>query len=357
MSEIQKRKDEHLDIVLTAEAARNQMPSAFADVRFEHNALPEIDLADIDLSASFLGRRLAAPLLVSSMTGGPAKAEALNRHIAEACGQLGLAFGVGSQRIALEGQGAAGFGRDLRAAAPDAVILANFGAAQLKAWPGAEMAERAIDMIDADGLIIHLNPLQEAVQAGGDTDWSGLLSRIDAICRACPRPVIVKEVGAGISANLARRLVDAGVTAIDVAGLGGTNWAIVEAARAPTADQRAIGEAFADWGIPTADSIAAVRTACPDALVIGSGGIRDGVDCAKAIRLGADITGLAGSVLESAVASPEAMVARLAVIIAQLRIACFCTSSRTLADLRQAPLLSALPSWQAPPLPSERSSP
>jgi isopentenyl-diphosphate delta-isomerase len=336
MSEIVKRKDEHIEIVLRGASARDARPSVFAGVRFEHNALPEINLDTVDISTTFFSRQLRAPILVSSMTGGPEKAAALNQHIAEACGELGLAFGVGSQRIALEGHGAAGFSRALRDAAPDVAILANFGAAQLKTWNGAEMAERAIDMIDADALVIHINPLQEAVQAGGDTDWSGLLGRIEAVCRAASRPVVVKEVGAGISGRIARRLVDAGVQGIDVAG--------VEAARAPSPDQRAIGEAFHDWGIPTPEAITAAREACPDAQVIGSGGVRDGVDAAKAIRLGADIAGLAGSVLESAVDSTEAMIGQLQAIVAQLRIACFCTGSRNITELRCAPLLSGSPS-------------
>jgi isopentenyl-diphosphate delta-isomerase len=343
MSDIEKRKDQHLDIVLSGVASSVETQSAFAHIRFEHNALPEIDLDQVDLSTSFLSHRLSAPLLISSMTGGPRKAEALNRHIAEACNHLGLAFGVGSQRIALEGGNAAGLGRALRNAAPNAPILANFGAAQLKQWNGVEMANRALDMIDADGLIIHLNPLQEAVQAGGDTAWSGLLERIEAVCRAVERPVIAKEVGAGISANVARRLMDAGVAGIDVAGFGGTNWAVVEAARAETDAQRAIGQSFRNWGIPTPDAIVAVRDACPDTLLIGSGGINDGIDCAKAIRLGADMTALAGPLLESAIESTDALIIRLETIIAELRIACFCTGSRDLARLREAPLLPTPP--------------
>lgn len=339
MPDIEKRKDEHLDIVLSGVATTSTAGSPFAGVRFEHTALPELDLADIDLTTTHFARRMNAPLLVSSMTGGPHKAEALNRRIAEACQELGLAFGVGSQRIALEGGKAAGLGRALRQSAPDTPILANFGAAQLKVWDGADMARRAVDMIDADALIIHLNPLQEAVQAGGDTEWSGLLSRIEAVCRALDKPVVAKEVGAGISPRVAQRLVAVGVTGIDVAGFGGTNWAVVEAARAETTAQSAIADAFRDWGIPTTQAIIGARHACPDALVIGSGGIANGVDCAKAIRIGADIAGLAGPLLESAVESTEALVTRLKTIIAQLRIACFCTASRDLSELRKAPLM------------------
>lgn len=201
------------------------------------------------------------------------------------------------------------------------------------------MAERAIDMIDADALIVHLNPLQEAVQAGGDRDWSGLLAKIAALARRLAKPIVVKEVGGGISATVARRLVEAGVGVIDVAGLGGTSWAAVEGARAPDAAQKAIAAAFHDWGIPTARALVDVRAACSETPLIASGGIRDGVDAAKAIRLGADLVGQAGGVLAAAMAGPEAIVAHVGILVAQLRIACFCTGSRDLAALRQAALV------------------
>jgi isopentenyl-diphosphate delta-isomerase len=340
MADIRQRKSEHIDVVLSGVAAGAPGASGFAGLRFEHVALPELSIDEIDLGTTFLKRKLAAPLLISSMTGGPARAEGINAALAEAAGTLGIALAVGSQRIALEAAGAAGFDGRLRQRAGPVPILANLGAAQLAQWPGTAEAERAVAMIDADALIIHLNPLQEAVQPGGDRDWRGLLGRIEALARRLPVPLVVKEVGNGISGAVARRLVDAGVGIIDVAGAGGTSWAAVEGARAAEAHDRAVAAAFHGWGIPTAQAITEVRAACPDAVVIGSGGVRDGVDVAKAVRLGADLVGQAAGVLAAAIEGPEAVIAHFRVICDQLRIACFCTGSRDLTALRQARLLS-----------------
>ncbi|MGI9424756.1 MAG: type 2 isopentenyl-diphosphate Delta-isomerase [Hyphomicrobiaceae bacterium] len=341
MSDITQRKLEHIEIVLSDNTVKAGHAAGFESIRFEHVALPELALVDIDLRTELFGHSMNAPLLISSMTGGPARAEDLNQHIAEACNALGIAFGVGSQRIALEGEGSAGFGPELRKRAPNVPILANFGAAQLRQWDGAEMARRAMEMIAADAMIVHLNPLQEAVQAEGDTDWRGILDAIAELCRKSEFPVVVKEVGAGISPRTAAQLVDAGVTAIDVAGAGGTSWAAVEAARAPSDATRRIASAFHDWGIPTAQAVVGARRACPDTTIIASGGIRDGIDCAKAIRLGADVVGLAAAVLPAAITSSDAIVDELNIVIEQLRIACFCTGSGDLTELKTASLLSA----------------
>lgn len=331
------RKDQHLDIVLGGHG-RGRARSGLEEVAFVHVALPELHMDEIDLSLDFLGRRIAAPLLVSSMTGGPARAAAINRHLAQACEALGLPLAVGSQRVAIEGGGAGGLGAELRRLAPSVPLLANLGAAQLNTGFGAEEARRAVEMIGADALIIHLNPLQEAVQPEGDRDWRGLLSRIEALARALPVPLAAKEVGAGISGAVARRLWEAGVGIIDVAGSGGTSWAAVEAERARNPRQAAVARAFADWGIPTARAIIEVRGSCPDAVVIGSGGIRDGLDAARAIRLGADLVGQASGLLDAATKSAEAVAEHLGTTIAQLRVACFCTGSRDLAALRAAAL-------------------
>ena len=343
MTDAVTRKSQHLDIVLKHDVAARGITTGFEQIRFEHVALPEMALADIDLSTSFLNRRLGAPLMISSMTGGPERAEGINRAIAEASQHLRIAFGVGSQRVALEGGTAGlargGFGRHLRDAAPDVPILANFGAAQLRGWDGGDMARRAVDMIGADALIVHLNPLQEVVQPEGDRDWRGVLDALTALAKASPVPVIVKEVGAGISGALARRLWDAGIRIIDVAGAGGTSWAAVEAERATDARAKEIAAPFRDWGIPTARAVADVRAACPSATVIASGGLRDGLDVAKAIRLGADLGGFAAGVLDAALLGGEALSGRLGVVVEQLRIACFCTGSRDLATLRRAPLV------------------
>ncbi len=338
-SDIDTRKTDHLDIVLDPQLSPKRADSGFDAIVFEHVALPELSLAEIDLSTRFLGRALKAPLLISSMTGGPERAARINANLAEAAEALGLALAVGSQRIAIEGRGTGGLDRSLRERAPSIPILANVGAAQLVLGYGERQARQAVEMIEADALIVHLNPLQEAVQRGGDTDWRGILRAIEALVRAVPFPVVVKEVGAGISGRLARRLVDAGVAAIDVAGAGGTSWAAVEAERASDPATRETAMIFADWGISTAKAIADVRAACPDALVIGSGGVRHGLDAAKAIRLGADLAGQAAASLKSADESAEAAAAHFENVMAQLRIACFCTGSADLAALRRAPLL------------------
>lgn len=338
-SAISPRKDEHLDIVLSGQA-RATVATGLEAVRFEHCALPEMSLDEVDLSQRFLEHDLAAPLIISSMTGGPARAEAINENLAHAARRLGIALAVGSQRIAMEGRAGHGLGSRLRDLARGIPLFANFGGAQLAAGYGVRQARQAIEMIGADALIIHLNPLQEAVQPEGDRNWSGVLAGIERLARESGSPVVVKEVGNGISAGVARRLRDAGAAAIDVAGAGGTSWAAVEAGRALSPGERAVALGFAGWGIPTAQAIRGVRRACPDLPVIGSGGIRSGLDVARALRLGATIVGQAAGMLEPALDSPDAVVAHVETMLRELRIACFCTGSRNLAALRRAPLLA-----------------
>lgn len=338
-SPIGRRKSDHLDIVLDPRLTFRRASSGLEAVRFEHVALPELDFAEIDLSVPFLGRVLKAPILMSSMTGGPGRAGLINERLAETAQSLGLALAVGSQRVALEGRGEAGLGSSLRRLAPDAPILANIGGAQLASGYGLREAGRAVDMIGADALIVHLNPLQEAVQPEGDRNWRGVLVGIEQLARGLGVPIVAKEVGAGLSGALARRLVDAGAGVIDVAGAGGTSWAAIEAERIEDPVRRRAALAFSDWGIPTAEAILQVRGACPETTLIGSGGIRDGVDAAKAIRLGADLVGQAASSLAAADDSLEATLAHFNAMIEELRIACFCTGSANLAALRSAPLL------------------
>ena len=336
--DIVNRKDQHLDVIL-AGMARHGLGNGFAEVRFVHEALPDLDHGKIDLGTDFLGRRLRAPLLISSMTGGPARAEAINARLAEAAQHLGIALAVGSQRTALAADGATpGLDMALRLKAPDTPILANIGAAQLTRGFGVDEARRVLDMIAADALIVHLNPLQEACQPEGDRDWWGVGAALEALVKALDAPVVVKETGAGLSAATARRLFDMGVTAVDVAGAGGSNWAMVEGARAEDESDKAHATAFADWGIPTARAIAEIRAACPGGGIIGSGGIRDGVEAAKAIRLGADMVGQAAGVLTAATVSTEAVVAHFQTVIRQMRTVCFCTGSANLTALRRAPL-------------------
>jgi isopentenyl-diphosphate delta-isomerase len=338
MSDLVKRKREHLDVVLTQNVGSTRS-NGFEAMQFEHVALPELAMDEIDLDTEFLGKRLKAPFLISSMTGGPEQAERINGNLARAAGHLGIAFAVGSQRVAIDGGAQAGFSRTLKDHLGEMPLLANVGGGQLARPEGLDMARRAVEMIGADALIIHLNPLQEAVQYGGDRDWSGLLGRLEVLVNAVSVPVVVKEVGFGISGRMAKRLWRAGIKVIDVAGAGGTSWAAVEAGRAPDERHRAIAETFRDWGIPTARALAEVRAACPDATIIASGGIRTGLDAAKAIRLGAVMVGQAAGVLRAALNSADAVVAQFEDRITELRIACFCTGSANLKELARARLL------------------
>ena len=346
--ELVDRKNDHLDIVLDPARSISPLDNPFRAFRFEHCALPELDFDAIDLSQTFLGRTLRAPVLISSMTGGAKRAQAINLHLAEAAEQLGIALAIGSQRVAVQTGVDHGLTRELRARAPSVPLLSNIGAAQLAEPQGIDWAHRAVQMIDADALIVHLNPLQEAVQGGGDRNWTGVLASLTRLVRELNIPVVIKEVGAGISASVAAQLEEVGIAVIDIAGACGTSWAAVEGERAATEADRRVAQAFASWGIPTPDAILAARRALPGSTLIASGGIRDGVDAAKAIRLGADLVGQAAAVLHSATQSTEAVTAHFQILIRQLRIACFCTGSANLAGLRQAPIFRdgmLLESW------------
>lgn len=338
MSHFSKRKEGHIEAVLSGQVNAKSVDAGFDRVRFAHCALPELDLQDIDLSLEFLGKTLRRPFLISSMTGGHPNAAGINAVLAEAAQILGIALGVGSQRVALSGGGFQGTDRSLRRIAPDVALYGNVGAAQLREY-GPEHMQRAVDMIGADALIIHLNPLQEALQANGDTRWSGLLSRLERVCLQLPVPVIVKEVGFGISAAVATRLVACGVSAIDVAGAGGTSWSAVEGWLANDSGRAELAEMYRDWGIPTATALRQIRAVLPDLPLIGSGGIRHGLDAAKALRLGAHVVGQAGPLLRAAIAGIEPLLAHFATLEQGLRLACFATGSGTLAALRDATLL------------------
>jgi isopentenyl-diphosphate delta-isomerase len=272
------------------------------------------------------------------MTGGTQAAGAINQLLAEAAQQFRVAMGVGSQRAAIEDT-ALNPTFDVRRVAPDILLLANLGAVQLNHGYTAEHCRKAVDLVGADALALHLNPLQEALQPEGDVNFAGLLSKIEAVCAALPVPVVVKEVGWGISAPVARKLVDAGVACIDVAGAGGTSWSQVEMHRARSPRDASLAAAFADWGIPTAQAIRQVRQSLPNIPLIASGGIRSGIDIAKCVALGADIAGMAGPFLKAAAHSADAVQDLLDRTTAELRIAMFATGSASLAQLRQATLL------------------
>lgn len=333
------RKLDHLRIVLEEDVAAKGVTSGWMRYRFKHRALPELDLRDIDTGVTFLGKRLCAPLLISSMTGGADSAERINLQLAEAAETMGVAMGVGSQRAALNNPAMART-YQVRRIAPTTVLLANLGAVQLNYGYGIAECRRAVEMIEADALILHLNALQEAVQPEGDTNFKGLLNKIGKVCRALDVPVIVKEVGNGIGADDARRLVEVGVTAIDVAGAGGTSWSEVERYRHTEQQGRNTAAVFAGWGIPTTEAIQEVRAALPDVTLIGSGGVRTGMDVAKAIALGADLAGTAAPHLFSASDQDgmEAVLEGLKALRDQLRITMFLTGAATIADLKRTPL-------------------
>ena len=333
----ERRKREHIDIVLNADVAAKGVTAGFERFFFEHVALPELDIDELDLSTELFGRRLEAPYLLSSMTGGAEAARSINRRLAETAQRLGIAMGVGSQRAALE-RAELGDTYRVRDLAPDVLLFANLGAVQLNDGYGLDEARRAIEMIEADALFLHLNPLQEAVQADGDRDWRGILGKIETLARDLETPVAVKEVGNGIDAGTARRLADCGVAAIDVAGAGGTSWSEVEANRQPDPVSRGVAHGFAGWGLPTALALADVAGAVPDLPIFASGGLRSGVDAAKAIRLGAALVGVAAPVLESVTDADSAVTDRMTRMIEELRIAAFCTGSKDMAGLRAARL-------------------
>ena len=339
---LERRKSEHLRINLEEDVSFPRLKTGLERYRFEHNALPEISLAQVDTTTTFLSKRLRLPLLISSITGGTAEAQRINLHLAEGAQATGIAMGLGSLRAALEAPHLADTFR-IRSLAPDILLFANIGAAQIDADLDSSACQRVVDLAEADALIIHLNPLQEALQAKGDTDWRGVLGSIESICRWLDVPVVVKEVGWGISASVARRLANAGVSAIDVAGAGGTSWSQVEMHRAPTKRLRRLSEQFADWGIPTAESLVEVRAALPELPLIASGGLRSGIDLAKTLALGADLGGIAGPFLQAANDSSGAVVSLAQEIGDVLRTVMFCLGVSDIQSLKQGSLLRTLP--------------
>ena len=331
------RKIDHIRINLEEDVAAKGITTGLERYRFEHQALPNLDFDDVDTGVRFLGHAVRIPLLISSMTGGVAEGGRINRNLARAAQACGVALGLGSGRIALEDAAAREHFR-VRQEAPDVLLLANLGAVQLNYGYNARHCLEIVEMLEANALILHLNALQEAVQPEGNTRFAGLLERIAEVCARLPIPVVVKEVGWGLSADVVRLLAQAGVAAVDVAGAGGTSWSEVERLR--SGDQMAaVAAAFAGWGIPTADSLVAARQAAPTLAIVASGGIRDGVEVAKCLALGADLAGLASPLLRAAARSAEEAERALEVIGRQLRIAMFCVGARDIDALRYTPHL------------------
>ncbi len=329
-----ERKLDHIRVNLEEDVQFPELTTGLEQYRFVHQALPELNLADVDLSTALLGKRLRAPLIISSMTGGTEQAREINRNLARAAEARGIAMGLGSQRAALEDPSLADT-YQVRDVAPSILLFANLGAVQLNYGYDVDDCHRAVEMIEADALTLHLNPLQEALQWGGNTDWRGLLRKIERVCRELPVPVVVKEVGWGISEEVARQLAEAGVAAIDVAGAGGTSWSQVEAHLTPDETMRRIARRFADWGIPTAEAILMARRGAPELPCIASGGIRTGLDVAKAIALGASAAALASPFLKAAAISSEAVTAAIDEITHELRIAMFCAGAGSVSALQE----------------------
>ena len=318
---ISDRKNNHIEVCLR-EDVRSRLSSGFEKYRLIHNALPEADFGTFPIGTEFLGKPITAPFLISSMTGGTEYGEKINRALLGAAAELGLPFAIGSQRIYLEDPGKELHG--LRKAAPGIPLLANLGAVQLNYGYSREHCLRAVEMLEADALILHLNPLQELIQTGGNVDFSGLLKRIEDLCGNFPVPVIVKEVGWGIRAENAKQLTDAGVSMIDVAGAGGTSWSEVESRVSGSDRSRQMADPFSDWGIPTAECLTSICERYPEIRLIASGGITNGVEAAKAVMLGAELCGMAGRLLRTAAEKDaEAVADEIRMIIEQYKIARF----------------------------------
>ena len=338
------RKDAHLALAADR-LALSGVSAGFERVRLEHCALPECSLAEVQIATGCLGRQVTAPLFIGSMTGGTSRADAINEALAETAEAAGVALAVGSQRASLEsGRSQA----SLRRLAPSVPLIGNLGGVQLARPGGIDLARRAVDELEADAIFIHLNPLQEAAQPEGETDWRGVLTAIETLVGTLDVPVMAKEVGAGIGPDVAQLLFDVGVHAVDIAGLGGTNWTRIEVARRTEA---AMFAPFLDWGLPTVDALRAVRAACPNGRLIASGGIADGLDAAKALWLGAALVSMAGPVLRALTGdgrgTPDAAAAAEVITLwkDQLRLAMFLTGA---TDLRT---FAGKPGYVSGPMP------
>ncbi len=335
---IDQRKADHIKINLEKDV-RSTLTTGLEKYHFVHEALPELDLERLDPSLSLFGKRLAAPILISSMTGGTEEAGEINQRLAEAAQEIGVAMGVGSQRAALEKPRETSTFSIARKVAPDILLFANLGAVQLNYGFGIDHCRKVVDMIQADALSLHLNPLQEAVQDAGDTNFEGLSKKIEEICKTLEVPVIAKEVGWGISERTARLLADCGVSAIDVAGAGGTSWSQVEMHRASDEFTRELAATFVGWGIPTTESILNVRKAAPEMTIFASGGLKDGLDIAKCIALGATLGGMAGQFLKAAAISTEKVVEMMKLTKRQIEVTMFAAGVERLEGLKDGKLV------------------
>jgi isopentenyl-diphosphate delta-isomerase, type 2 len=336
------RKFEHVKLVASSKVESSES-TLFEFVRLIHNPAPGLDLDDVDLSVSFCGgRRLRAPLMITGMTGGHPDVAWINESLAMVAEEFGIAMGVGSQRAALEDPSLSESYSIVRRVAPNAVLVANIGAPQLVRGYGVGEVLRAIEMIDADAVAVHLNPGQEAFQDEGEPSFRGVLERVVDIASRIDKPVIVKEVGTGLSREVVAELYNAGVKCFDVAGLGGTNWIKAEVLRSKArhgTPLKPAGGLDDYWGNPTAIAVVEARVVAPRAFIIGSGGVRNGLDVAKVIALGADIAGVALPALRALInGGYESLRKLVSSLIYQVKVAVFLTGGRSVRDLWKAPV-------------------
>jgi isopentenyl-diphosphate delta-isomerase len=330
MERINQRKLDHIEIV-SSDTTIDRRQYYFDRIHLTHRALPELNLAKVDPSTKFMGKDLSFPLIISSMTGGTDdELVKINRNLATAAEAEGIAFAVGSQRVFLSDD-AARESFELRQYAPNTLMLGNLGAVQLNYDVGFADCEAVIDLLEADALYLHLNPLQEAVQPEGDTDFSNLRNKIATIINTLKQPIIVKEVGAGISPEDVEHLLGAGVKYIDIAGCGGTSWSMVEGRRSENPD---LGELFADWGIPTPVALRLMKPYRHEVQMIASGGIRNGIDMAKSMILGASLCGMAGPFLNPARESSDAVRAVIRRLKREFTTAMFLLGTGSINDLK-----------------------
>jgi isopentenyl-diphosphate delta-isomerase len=337
--ETEKRKAEHIKICLDEKAQARKATAGFEDIQLIHRALPEVDKHKIDLSTTVFAHKFSAPLIVGAMTGGTAKARRINVAIAEAVETLQLGMGVGSQRAAIENPKLKETFSVARKKAPTAFLIANIGGIQLVNGIGVKEVKKAMEMIDADALAIHLNALHEAVQPEGQTNFKGVLAKITEIAEELDKPVIVKETGAGIASEDAKKLEAAGVNAIDVGGAGGTSFAAVEYYRSEANSRKHfLGDAFWDWGIPTVISLMETTQAV-NLPVIASGGVRNGMDMAKALALNACLASVSQPALKTAVKSAKDTENMLSLLIEELRNVMFLVGAEKVDQLARVPVL------------------
>jgi isopentenyl-diphosphate delta-isomerase len=333
---IQTRKKDHMRIN-AEEDVRSSVPTGLERYYFDHQALPEIDLEQIDISTTIFMKKQNAPLFISSMVGGTRESAELNTRFARVAQALGIGMGIGSLRIGLQNPEQMKF-FDLRSVAPDILLMANIGAIQLNNSITITDCKRITDQTGANALILHLNPLQEALQPEGNTNFSGLLKKIEILCKSMEIPVVVKEVGWGISERTASQLSGIGIAAIDVAGAGGTSWAEVEKHRLASESARNVAASFRDWGISTAQSIQNVRKNTQRMQIFASGGLNSGVDVAKCLALGADYCGFAGKFFRAAVQSEEKLTETVLEVIQGLRISMFAAGIADVTALKKTSL-------------------